>query len=140
MADDLDENYELEEKFAYKPSTVDDSGVSSDSEETEPDENNKLSKKRKLDQSKSNPFEKGNKKGAENGADSSETAAKKKKKKNITEILQLKKDELSQPSYATNEFKKHVLKFMNENLSSVEKNAIGFNEVCLLNKISSNLT
>lgn len=128
MAGDLDENYELEEKFTYKQSHVDDSGLSSEEEEIET-ASNKVAKKRKLDQTKGNPFEK---KGADDKrGESSTSVAKKKKKKNITEILQLKKDELSQPSYATNEFKKHVLKFMNDKLSSVEKNSVGLNEISL---------
>lgn len=53
------------------------------------------------------------------------------KKKNITEILALKKDELEQPTYAVNEFKKCLLKYINVNLSSVEKNELNLNEVSL---------
>lgn len=50
------------------------------------------------------------------------------KKKNITEILELKKDELNKPSYAYNEFKQQMCKFINENFSSVEKNEFNMNQ------------
>ena len=107
MADELDENYTLDKKF----STHEPFESISDGEE---EEENKQPKK-KL---KSNKFES---KSNERNTNKQESK-KKPKKKNITEILELKKKELNKPSYAYNEFKNHVFKFIADNLSSVEKN------------------
>ena len=121
MADDLDENYELEEK--YRPHLAND--VSDEETEISSVPSDNKSKKRKFEDLVSN----GNKANKLIKSSSDDSEKKKKKKKNITEILKLKKDEFTQPAYATNEFKKFFFKFMNEKLSSVEKNAINFNQV-----------
>jgi hypothetical protein len=113
MADELDENYTLDKKF----STHEPFESISDGEEEEENEQ----PKKKL---KSNKFEP---KSNERNTNKQESK-KKPKKKNITEILELKKKELNKPSYAYNEFKNHVFKFIADNLSSVEKNDFNLNE------------
>lgn len=112
----MDENYNLDEKFQQKFENTESAG--SDAEEVEAAHEN-VAKKRKFDQVNSA------------GTKSSDSANKKNKKKNITEILKLKKDELSRPTYAINEFKKHLVKYINVNLSSVEKNDLNLSEVSL---------
>lgn len=122
MADDLEDNFELDEKFAgQQPDLVE----STDEEEAEAFANigpfvEAKSQKRKFESLNSKK------------TSSSETPNKKNKKKNITEILELKKNEINQPTYAINEFKKSLIKFINVNLSSVEKNELNLSEVSIL--------
>ncbi len=103
MADELDENYTLDKKFKVAE-PIDDL-----------DDLDEL-------QTKSNKFDK---------PISKETSNSKKiktKKKNITEILEIKKKELNKPSYAYDEFKRILTKFIVDNLSSVERKDFGLNE------------
>jgi len=103
MADELDENYTLDKKFKVAE-PIDDQ---EDLDEL---------------QTKSNKFDK---------PISKETSNSKKiktKKKNITEILEIKKKELNKPSYAYDEFKRILTKFIVDNLSSVERKDFGLNE------------
>lgn len=53
---------------------------------------------------------------------------KKRKKKNITEILELKKDEFNDPNYSRNEFKKMLTNHIEKNLSTVEKQSLNLND------------
>lgn len=124
--DDLDENYELDENFSTKYEHQ--SNIDTDNEENEipavdeaPSENNKKPIKRKFDQVTRN--EKSNTNAL------NDVSKKKNKKKNITEMLALKKSEIEQPTYAINEFKKILIKYLNVNLSSVEKNELNLSEV-----------
>lgn len=126
--DDLDENYELDENFSTKYEHQ--SNIDTDNEENEipvveeaPSENNKKPIKRKFDQVTRN--EKSNTNAL------NDVSKKKNKKKNITEMLALKKSEIEQPTYAINEFKKILIKYSNVNLSSVEKNELNLSEVSL---------
>lgn len=107
MADELDENYQLEKKFKIKAADLDEF---SDSNE----QSFQLNKKSKFEQTRA--------------SNESNNKKIKKKKKNITEILELKKNDLNKPSYASNEFKNSLKKFINENLSSVEKNEFNLHE------------
>lgn len=107
MADELDENYQLEKKFKIKAAELDEF---SDSNE----QSFQLNKKSKFEQTRA--------------SNESNNKKIKKKKKNITEILELKKNDLNKPSYASNEFKNSLKKFINENLSSVEKNEFNLHE------------
>lgn len=111
MADVLDENYDIEEKFVVKQVDANDS-TSEHEEANATTLDSGSGKKRKFDQVKSDKN-------------------KKNKKKNITEILKLKKDELSEPTYAINEFKRHLCKYIKTNLSSVERNELNLSEVSL---------
>ena len=121
MADDLEDNFELDEKFSGQQPNL---AESTDEEEAEAFKNigsfvESKPQKRKFDTLNNN----------NNNKNNSETPNKKNKKKNITEILELKKNEISQPTYAINEFKKSLIKFINVNLSSVEKNELNLSEV-----------
>ncbi|CAF0849740.1 unnamed protein product [Brachionus calyciflorus] len=98
MADDLDENYQLEDEFLPSNDAIINSDIEEVTEETKITE----SIKRKQNEEKSK----------------SEI---KTKKKNITEILKLKEKELSKASFATKEFKTLIQKHVSSNLSSVEK-------------------
>jgi protein CMS1 len=110
MADDLDENFELDdEKFTPSNSSNinDDESIDEDEEKSQP-----LKKKTKIAFKETN----------------SSAKIKKNKKKNITEILNLNRKEINKPNYATEEFKKILVKHLNEKLSSVEKNLLNLNE------------
>ena len=116
MADDLDENFELEAKF-----TLQHESIESDNSMSEPIVPQETKKKRKFEE-------------LTDTATPPQTASSKKKKntkKNITEVLQLNKTELNKPSYIINEFKKILSKYLNDNLSSIEKNELNLNEASL---------
>ncbi len=127
MADDLDENFELDEKFSTQQQQQhdqsDNESVKSDEEKSFASVGNGHQKKTTADKGLKRKFE-------QVFSDATKTSNKKaNKKKNITEILKLKKDELERPTYAINEFKKFLIKFINVNLSSVEKNELNLSEV-----------
>ena len=103
MADDLDENYFIEKEFEQKPASI---PYVEDEDEDEEITETKPSLKRKSDSSPK----------------VAEENKKKKKKLNITEILKLKSAEINKPNYAIDEFKTCLMKYITENLSSVEKN------------------
>ena len=104
MADDLEENFEIGDEFmpSARPQEVN----SSEEEEEEIEEVNKsTTNKRKQ-------------------APTAEAPSKKKKRKNITEILELKKSEMSKASFATQEFIKILSEYAQKKLSGVEKNEL----------------
>lgn len=92
MADDLDENFQIEEDFLPN---------------NEADEDD-------LDEIKNSIT-----------LENSFSKTKTKKKKNITEILKLRENELKKASFANKEFKSILLKYIKKNLSSVEKMDMG---------------
>jgi hypothetical protein len=113
MADDLDENYEIENAFIPKPSVqLNGPQLDGENDEDEDDDNEEQD-------FTENP-----------GLNSSSQAAskKKRKRKNLTEILELKKDELAQASYATDEFIQQATSYINKKLSSVEKNDLNLGD------------
>ena len=135
MADDLDENFEMDEKFSTKQQQQqydqsDNESVSNDEEEKSFASVGNGHQKHPI-KSSSAASNKGLKRKFEQvTSDAAKDSSKKaNKKKNITEILKLKKNELEQPTYAINEFKKFLIKFLNVNLSSVEKNELNLSEV-----------
>jgi hypothetical protein len=104
MADDLEENFEIGDEFM--PSTRPQEVNSSEEEEEEIEEVNKpTTNKRKQ-------------------PPTAEAPSKKKKRKNITEILELKKSEMSKASFATREFIKILSEYAQKKLSGVEKNEL----------------
>lgn len=107
MADDLDENFEISEEFIPEPRPQELSDESDNDANDEPLENldDRLPQKRKAIDSRTQAQER-----------------KRHKRKNITEILKLRKSELAKASYAINEFTKILVDFANKKLSSVEKN------------------
>ena len=107
MADDLDENYQLEKDLSSSENETED--------DVEEEEEPKLGAAPVKFDKNSQPSSKQ----VENAKNSNK---KKNKKKNITEILKLKGSEISKPKFAVEEFKKIIKKYLNENLSSVEKN------------------
>lgn len=102
MADDLDENFEISEEFIPEPRPLD---VYEEIQNV-------------------NESEKVN----GNDGTNSENVKSRNKRKNITEILELRKDELSKASYATNEFKKILIDYANKTLCSVEKNELNLSD------------
>lgn len=102
MADDLDENFEIE------PEERDD-----DEDEDEDDDDDMVNE------------EETQKNGVKLKNVSQTDSKRKRKKKNITEILELKKSDFAKASYAANEFKKILIEYANKKLSSVEKNELG---------------
>lgn len=112
MADDLDANFEIDDEFIP---------------EQRPHElNEDIDGSNSSDETRENSNEKNNV--AKRPLDSSSTAKSRRKRKNITEILELKKDELAKASYAINEFKKTLIDYANKKLSSVEKNELNLKE------------
>jgi hypothetical protein len=103
MADDLDENYLIDKEFEQKLSSNPTNDESSDEIEAKP------LKRKQEPNSKV------------------EQVKKKSKKLNITEILKLKSAEINKPNYAIDEFKTILIKHINDNLSSVEKNEYNLN-------------
>ncbi len=127
MADDLDENFELDEKFSTQEQYY-----QSDNESVKIDqEEESFANVGNGHQNKQSVLNKGQKRKFEQLISDTSKASNKKanKKKNITEILKLKKNEIEQPTYAINEFKKLLVKFIKVNLSSVEKNELNLSEV-----------
>ena len=92
MADDLDENFQIEENFLPSETVEEDDFSNEDKKLTESDP-----KKSKV-----------------------------KKKKNITEILKLKQNELKKASLANKELKSILIKYIKTNLSSIEKMDLNF--------------
>lgn len=110
MADDLDENFVLEENF--KPDGRSRAHESDDEEEEETTDNRTTSSSKR-------PAPVAKSRGASLGDEAA--SAKKRKRLNITEILELKKDELNRPDYCVNEFKQLLLKHMDKSFSNVER-------------------
>lgn len=112
MADDLDENYQLDDEFmpSSEPCLFDD-----EAEEDEKEQHD-------IEQDEPGPQVKNNKqRPSDSKSKQKANENKKTKKKNITEILKLKEKELNKASFATREFKAIVQKHINNNLSSIEK-------------------
>ena len=105
MADDLDENFEIGEEFIPGPAQAN----STDEEEEE-------------DQVVDEPTNKKRKSQSNTTNTSNSTNQSKRKKKNITEILELRKNEMSKSSFATREFIKILSDYAQKKLSGVEKN------------------
>lgn len=113
MADDLSENYLIEKEFIPTINEIDHDSNDSDLVQHEHPkvQLKKDSNKRKIHE-------------ADSHASNSSNLNKKKrrKKKNITEILKLREHLKIKPSQPINELVGILIKYMNENLSSVEKN------------------
>lgn len=101
MADDLEENFIIEDSFKPALNAADEDEDDESVTETETEKPTK----------KKNPPTR----------DETNGAAKKRKRKNLGDILELKKDQLNKSSYATNEFVKLITDHVNKKLSSVEK-------------------
>jgi protein CMS1 len=125
MADDLDENFVLDDKNQnFSEPESDQESLSGDEESNNRgDKTSNNNKKRSSNQS---------------GQEAADNKAKK-KKMNITEILKLNQKELKKASYPTKEFKKIVKKYISENLSGVEKNNFGMNDSMVDKQLSKML-
>lgn len=110
MADDLDDNYLIEKD------------LSPANEETLDSERSPLDKLKK-DGVKKKPKSELDSIAKESSTHSEKSNSNKKKKKmNITELISREGSKLNSWLYIKNEFKKALLKYINDNLSSVEKN------------------
>jgi len=63
---------------------------------------------------------------------------KKKKKLNLTQILELKKDELSKVDYSKNELKKILLDYVKKNLSVIDRQDLNLSDESILDKLILN--
>jgi len=113
--DNLDENYLIDDKFSHTFNESHDEELSESELLTDgQQESSVIKKKRKTSEA--------------NESISLETSSskskKRRRKKNITEILKLRENSIIKPSQPIKEFKNALLKYMNENLSSVEKNEL----------------
>lgn len=116
MADDLDENFQIETEFIPKIQPLSNGGggdyvYEEIEEESDDGDESSQNKRQKLDAQSNNKTD--------------STKKNRRKRKNLTEILELKKNELRKPSYAMNEFEKILADYANKKLSSVEKNELG---------------
>ena len=138
MADDLDENYFVEKEFVQKTQKLDTNSVSDGEENDDNSENDEMEAKANVQSKNDAKFLNKRKIGDHDTIASTVNESKKKrhKKKNITEILKIReKTQKNQPSFPIKEFKRVLLKYLNENLSSVEKNDLNLSTEERLDKM-----
>lgn len=118
MADDLDENFSIEEEFLPEPRP----------QEVDDDNDNELVEEKPSESSSSS-------------SSSLKKSQQRNRRKNIHEILELRKDELSRPAYPNDEFTKLLVDYASKKLSSVERNTLdlGADTEAMSKKISKML-
>jgi hypothetical protein len=123
MADDLDENFLLDEKIKAHSDSEDDNEEEEQIKSTDSNEAFENSNSQQPNQTGSINKDKTKKK-------------KKNKRLNISELLKLRGDQFDQDDFQTNEFKSQMVAYLNKHLSSVEKNELNLSDQVLNERLS----